>query len=107
MPADLTKLTVSLTKHGAHKIAFLLIRFETDKVLKNIDNNELDIHIDEAQARRILSCDSQGKVPRIWREIRKYGKQDIFDLVFLAIILSHHKLIEAMCQAIKKNCLLT
>lgn len=100
---DLSLLKVSLTKHGAHKIAFLLKRYPADKVLSHVKNNDLGIDIDFAQAGKILSI-VNGDVPPIWEEIRKFGEQDIFDLVFIANIFSHYKLIQAMRVGVDNGC---
>jgi len=104
MPTDLSKLKVSLTKHGAHKIAFLLQKFDKDDILNHLDEDSMDIHINEAQTRRILSIEEGKKAPDLWNEIKKYGLEDIFDLVFVAIIFSHHELISAFKKGITDDC---
>ena len=55
---ELSKLKVSLTKHGAHKVAALLREYPIDEVLAHVSDNALDIKIEFAQARRNLSADS-------------------------------------------------
>lgn len=100
---DFARLKVSLTKHGAHKIAFLIQHYPADHVLAHVQSNDLNIDIDEAQASKILSV-VNGKVPLFWDGIRKFGLQDIFDLVFIANVFSHHQLIEAMIDAVKHGC---
>lgn len=104
MPTDLSKLKVSLTKHGAHKIAFLLQKFDKDDILNHLDEDSMDIHIDEAQTRRILSINEGQIAPDLWNEIKKYGLEDIFDLVFIAIVFSHHELISAFKKGITDDC---
>ena len=104
MPTDLSKLKVSLTKHGAHKIAFLLQEFDKDDILNHINEESLDIHIDGAQTRKILSIEEGKPAPDLWNEIKKYGLEDIFDLVFIAIVFSHHELITALKTGINENC---
>jgi hypothetical protein len=106
MSADLNKLRVSLTKHGAHKISFLLQKFDKDDVLNHLSGDYLDIIIDSAQTRGILSINSEGKAPEIWDEIKKYGQEDIFDLVFLAIVFSHIDLINAIKKAVSDGCII-
>jgi len=104
MPTDLSKLKVSLTKHGAHKIAFLLQAFDKDDILNHLDEDTMDIHIDGAQTRRILSIEEGKTAPALWNEIKKYGLEDIFDLVFIAIVFSHHELITALKTGIIEDC---
>lgn len=103
MPTNLSRLKVSLTKHGAHKIAFLLAKFDKDDILNHLKGDYKNINIDEAQTRRILSINSEEKAPELWNEIKKYGEEDIFDLVFFAIVLSHYQLIETITSAYKDN----
>lgn len=98
MATDLTKLKVSLTKHGAHKIAYLVAEFDKDDVLNHLDGDFRDINIDFAQTRKILSIDDDGVAPNFWNEIKQFGEEDVFDLVFLSIVLSHHDLMDCMIQ---------
>jgi len=84
MVTDLSKLKVSLTKHGAHKIAFLLQEFDKDDILHHLEGNFMNINIDRAQTMRILSIEEGKPAPDFWNEIKKYGLEDIFDLVFIA-----------------------
>jgi len=51
MATVLKKLIVSLTKHGAHKIAFLLQKFDKDDILNHLKGDYMDIHIDSAQTK--------------------------------------------------------
>lgn len=104
MPTDLSKLKVSLTKHGAHKIAFLLQEFDKDDILNHVDEDSMDIHIDRAQTSRILSIEDGRTAPTLWNEVKKYGLEDIFDLVFIAIVFSHHELIGVLKAGINENC---
>ena len=91
----LSSLTVSLTKHGAHKIAFLLSKYDKDEVLNHLWGTDAGINIESVQAHKNLSVRS-GKVPEVWNEARIRGKDTINALVFIAIIFSHYKLISAM-----------
>ena len=106
MATDLNKLRVSLTKHGAHKIAFLLQQFDKDDILNHLNGDYLNIHIDSAQTRRILSINNNGITPSFWNEIKKYGLEDIFDLVFIAIVFSHFEFIEALKKGISEKCII-
>lgn len=91
----LSSLTVSLTKHGAHKIALLLSKYDKDDVLNHLRGTDAGINIESAQAHKNLSVRS-GKVPEVWNEARIRGKDTINALVFIAIIFSHYRLISAM-----------
>ena len=93
---DLSKLRVSLTKHGAHKVATLLRAFPKDQVLDNTQGTHDAIRIDRAQAVKNLSADSAGTLPSIWDEVKELEVEATADLVFLGIVFSHHALIEAM-----------
>jgi hypothetical protein len=103
MATDLKKLIVSLTKHGAHKIAFLLQKFDKDDILNHLSGDYMDIHIDSAQTRGILSINQAGIAPDLWNEIKKYGLEDVMDLVFIAIVFSHHDYIAAFKKGITEN----
>lgn len=96
---DLRNLKVSLTKHGAHKIADLIKAFPRDLVLQNIWDQYQSIKINLAQTKRNLSAQPNGTLPYIWDEVRKLGDEHVNDLVLLAIIFSHHRLIETMIQS--------
>ncbi len=97
--ADLRKLKVSLTKHGAHKIADLIKAFPRDLVLENISDRYHGIKIELAQTKSNLSAYPNGTLPYIWDEVRKLGDEHVNDLVILAIIFSHHRLIETMIES--------
>jgi hypothetical protein len=106
MTTNLDRLKVSLTKHGAHKIAFLLQEFDKDDILNHLGGDFMDIHIDDAQTRRILSIPDNNIAPEFWNEIKKYGLEDIFDLVFIAIVFSHNELITALKKGITEGCII-
>lgn len=93
---DLNKLNVSLTKHGAHKIAELIQKFDIEEVLNHVDDRNLGIHIDLAQARKNLSFSRSGIIPEYWKEIKKHGDIFINHCVLFTIIFSHYKFILAM-----------
>ena len=96
---NLRKLTVSLTKHGAHKVATLLREYDKDKVLSNLSGAVHGVNIELAQARTTLAADERGKVPSFWNTARQLGSEAIDGLVLLAIVTSHHQLISAMRKA--------
>ena len=106
MATVLKKLIVSLTKHGAHKIAFLLQKFDKDDILNHLKGDYMDIHIDSAQTRGILSINQAGIAPDLWNDIKKYGLEDVMDLVFVAIVFSHHDYIDAFKKGISEKCVI-
>lgn len=106
MATALKKLVVSLTKHGAHKIAFLLQKFDKDDILNHLRGDYMDIHIDSAQTRGVLSINQAGIAPELWNEIKKYGLEDVMDLVFIAIVFSHHDYIAAFEKGISEKCII-
>lgn len=93
---NLMSLNVSLTKHGAHKIADLVKKYPSVKVLEMLWGKVPGINVEEAQAKKILSVSSTGAVPKFWDDVRKLGAPAVDSLVLLAIIFSHHLLIKAM-----------
>lgn len=105
MSTDLNKLRVSLTKHGAHKVAFLVHRFNKDEILNHVDGDYNSIIIDSAQAQKILSANQEGVPPALWDQLKQYGQEDIYDIVFIANIFSHIDLIHTMIDAINNNCI--
>jgi len=96
---DLTRLAVSLTKHGAHKLALLLEKYDKDDILNRLWDVEPGINIESAQAKKNLSVDLSGKVPDVWNSARSGGSESIRALVLIGILFSHHDLIEAMRSA--------
>jgi hypothetical protein len=93
---DVTKLSVSLTKHGAHKLATLLRLYPADEVLDHLSGSVEGVNIELAQAKKNLSASAAGDVPALWDEARARGEQVIDGLVLIAIISSHHHIIEAL-----------
>lgn len=93
---NLSKLNVSLTKHGAHKIALLLAKYDKDEVLNHLWGTDYGINIESAQAHKNLSVSASGKVPDVWNKAREQGEDTINALVLITIIFSHNALIRAM-----------
>lgn len=104
MPTNLNNLRVSLTKHGAHKVAYLLESFDPNDIVNHIAGDFNDINIELAQTRGNLSISKDDQIPKIWTEIKKYKREDIFDLTFLAIVFSHRDLIISMKEAFLQKC---
>lgn len=96
---NLSKLKVSLTKHGAHKIATLLKIFEPDEILEHLSDSNSSIHIERAQAKKNLSAYSDGKLPSYWFAAKNLGDDHIDALVLLAIVFSHEKLIRTLIES--------
>lgn len=92
---ELTRLKVSLTKHGAHKAFVLLRDLDTSAVLDNVWNKHDGIKIDRAQTRQNLSAFADGNLPGLWDRAKELSEDTLRQLVFLAIIFSHHKVIQA------------
>jgi hypothetical protein len=93
---NLTRLSTSLTKHGAHKIAWLIRDYDPATILSRLSGSVPGINIEEVQARKNLSVSADNKVPEIWKIAKAKGSETINALVLLAIIFSHHDLISAM-----------
>lgn len=93
--ADIAKLKFSLTKFGAHKLVDLLKTYDKVQVLSHLDDTPGD-KIDPPSARAILSVDSKGVVPALWNKARTLGNDATKTLVFLGLVFSHHRLIDAM-----------
>ncbi len=96
---DLSRLTVSLTKHNAHKIAGLLKKYKANQILGRLE----EVHAEEAQARKNLSVLSGNNVPDVWAKVKKLGDNAIDALVLVGIIFSHHELISAMANASSRS----
>ncbi|MRK21527.1 hypothetical protein [Pseudomonas sp. JG-B] len=96
---DLSRLKVSLTKHNAHKIARLLKDYRADQILEKLH----EVHAEEAQAYKNLSVLPDNKIPEVWSKVKKLGDNAIDALVFVSIIFSHHKLIDAMISASSRS----
>jgi hypothetical protein len=93
---NVSKLSVSLTKHGAHKLSLLLRKYDKDNLLNHLEGVEPGINIEAAQARANLSVGPTGVVPEVWNKARTAGTEAIDGLTLLAIIFSHRDLIRAM-----------
>ncbi len=93
---ELSRLTVSLTKHGAHKIAALLKKHDKDSILDRLEGSEPGINIEFAQARKNLSVNASGNVPEVWNKARDAGGESIDALVLIGILFSHHRLLTAL-----------
>ena len=93
---NLGTLKVSLTKHGAHKIATLLRTYDCAHVLNHLEGSVAGVNIERAQALRNFSADASERVPELWDEARTMGGEVIHALVLIGIIFSHLSLIDAL-----------
>jgi hypothetical protein len=100
------RLKVSLTKHGAHKLAILFKNFGSDEILDHLWGSIEDVNIEAVQAKKNLSV-KDGVVPAVWEKARLLGSDAVNALVLLGIIFSHHKLIAAMSASTAPNTPLT
>ncbi|WP_219861511.1 hypothetical protein [Vreelandella piezotolerans] len=98
-----SKKNSSLTKHGAHKINVLLKTFGAEGVLDNLGGGLDDVHIDLPQAKKNLSA-YNGIVPQFWNDAATSGDRALNGLVFIAIVLSHSDLVQAMKRGALGNC---
>ncbi|HWX02414.1 hypothetical protein [Collimonas sp.] len=95
---DLNLLRVSLTKHGAHKLATLFEHYDSSNVLNHLWGSHHDVKIELAQAKKNLSA--RGNiVPQVWDEARARGSETVQALVLIGIIFSHRELISAMAES--------
>jgi len=94
---NLKKLKYSLTKFGAYKLAYLLEDYPANEILSRIDGNK-DFSINDSQVKKVLSVDESNNPPSIWDSVKQYGTEEIYDLVFLGLILSHHELIRLVSK---------
>lgn len=96
---QLTHLSVSLTKHNAHKVATLLKQYPPSEVIQRLD----EVHAEKAQARKNLSSRPDDTLPPLWSKTKELGPDAVDAMVLLAIIFSHHKLIRAMSDASERQ----
>lgn len=96
---DLNRLTVSLTKHNAHKVAQLLKEYDATEVFDRLE----DVHAEAAQARKNLSTLPGDILPPVWGKVQQLGEDAIDALVLIAIIFSHRELIAAMKNASQRQ----
>jgi hypothetical protein len=106
---NLGRLRVSLTKNGPLKVARLIRLHPAWELLDHLEGSQRGVNIKRSQIANILGADPlTGQVPQFWNEIREYGDEAIDAFVFLAIVLSHHRLIEvfkAAAQGSFEGCL--
>lgn len=99
---NLKQLTVSLTKHGAHKVARLIDTLPVSAVLDNINNDTLNVHIDLALTKKVLSVYQGKQVPVLWEYAKRRGPATVNALTLISIIFAHHELINAFIKSTDK-----
>lgn len=90
---NLNKLNVSLTKHGAHKVARLVQKLPLEEVLGNVSSDDLSVHIDRALAKKVLSIYKGESVPKFWLFAKKQGPETINALTLISFIFTHYEVI--------------
>lgn len=94
---DIGRLKVSLTKNGYLKIADVVKLHPRWEVLDYVEGHYPGINIQRSQVKAVLGADSTtGQVPECWDEIRQFDDQTIESFTLVAVILSHHRLIELL-----------
>ena len=93
---NLQLLKVSLTKHGVHKIARLLVKYSSGELLSKLKESGPGLKLERAQVAKTLCADEKNGVPKFWDEARVLGSDAIDGLVLIAIISSHIALIELL-----------
>lgn len=97
---DLEKMKVSLTKNGYMKLADVIRLHPSTEILNNIRGTYRGINLIRSQVSKVLSVDpDSGEVPVLWDEIHALGDSMIDGCTFIAIILSHRKLIEVLAKS--------
>ena len=94
---EVDRLRVSLTKNGYLKIAELLKRHSRYEILDHLDGSYPGINLVRSQVVNILGMNpTTEEIPEFWDEIREYGDRAIDCFAFVAIVLSHWRLISAL-----------
>lgn len=92
---NLNKLSTSLTKHNVHKLTFLIQRYDSKEILKHL----WEIKVDRPVTIATLSAYNKSTAPELWNEARKQSEEFINGLLMIAIIFSHHRLLEVFSKA--------
>jgi hypothetical protein len=94
---ELKNLAVSLTKNGYLKIATLVERHPSEEILDNVYGVHAGINLQRSQVANILCADPN--VPSLWDDIRRFDRRTIQAFTFLAVVFSHHRLIQLFLDA--------
>ncbi len=97
---DFETLKVSLTKNGYFKVAELLKVHSRSEVLDNLVGVHPGINIVRSQIANIIDCNpATNDVPEFWDSIREHGNHAIDAFTVVAMLFSHHRIIEVMQAA--------
>jgi len=98
----LANLKVSLTKNGYIKIADVVRRHPADEIVESTVDKYDGINLAASQVRVILDAED-GRVPEYWDDIKDFGDEAIDAFTFIAILFSHHHLIETLARGAKDD----
>lgn len=95
MTVLLDNLRVSLTKNGYGKIATVVREHPSSEMLDHVAGSHVGVNLVASQVANVLCADpATGVVPGFWDEVRRYNMPTIRAFTFLAVVYSHHRLIE-------------
>lgn len=97
---EVENLKVSLTKNGYLKIATLVAACPSDEILDHATGSLPGVNLVRSQVANVLCADPRTEVvPAFWDEIRRHNRPTVRAFTFIAIVFSHHRLIEAFVEA--------
>lgn len=92
---DLQNLRVSLTKNGYLKISTIVEAHPSSEMLDHVSGTHPGVNLVASQVANVLCADpATGVVPALWDELRRHDRATIRAFTFVAIVFSHHRLIE-------------
>jgi hypothetical protein len=93
---EVENLIVSLTKNGGLKTARLVMIYPSNEILDHVSGSIPHVNLVRSQVANILCADPlTDSVPALWDAIRDADRPTIQAFTFVAILFSHHRLIEA------------
>jgi hypothetical protein len=96
---DLENLRVSLTKNGYLKIATLVELHPSDEMLDHATGSHPGVNLVASQVGNVLCADQTGMVPGLWDAVRGHDRDTIRAFTLIAVVFSHHRLIETFLSA--------
>jgi hypothetical protein len=97
---ELENLRVSLTKNGYLKVATIVAAHPSHEMLNHVYGSHQGVNLNASQVANVLCADpATGVVPGFWDEVRQYDRATIRAFTFIAIVYSHHRLIELFASA--------
>ena len=91
----LKKLSTSLTKHNVHKLSSLIKKYNSEDILNHLD----EIKVDRPVTIATLSAYDKKNAPELWDKAGKQSIEFINGLLMIAIIFSHHRVLEIFTKA--------